>query len=261
MVTPQDNEYHTAILKAARLIKNAEMVSVLTGAGISTPSGVPDFRSAGSGLWTRYFPMEVASLTSFRQHPKRFFEWLRPLASHMCNAEPNPAHHALADLENHGYLDTLITQNIDLLHHKAGSKNILEVHGTLNTLSCTSCYYQTTSESYLDAFIHNGDVPYCPKCGSILKPDVILFEEQLPVKIWQKARKASKQSDLMIIAGSSLVVTPVAGLPIDVLDNGGNLIIINNMSTYIDERAAVVIMDDVASAIPAIAHEVIHGNQ
>jgi NAD-dependent deacetylase len=249
------------IRQAAELIKRASFISVLTGAGSSTPSGVPDFRSAGSGLWTRYMPMEVASLTTFRQHPLRFFEWLRPLASHMYSAEPNPAHRSLAKLEKAGFIHSLITQNIDTLHHKAGSTNILEVHGTLNTLSCTSCYHQTTSEGYLEAFIQHGDIPYCPKCKSILKPDVILFEEQLPIKIWHEARKAALKSDLMIVAGSSLIVMPVAKLPSLVVENGGQVIIINQSDTYMDEQAALMIRDDVASAIPAITNEVLNGNE
>ncbi len=259
MVTPEDLEYTNSVKQVARLIKDAQYVTVLTGAGISTPSGVPDFRSAGSGLWTRYMPMEIASLTTFRHNPVRFFEWLRPLASHMYNAEPNSAHRALAQLEQSGYINTLITQNIDILHHKAGSQHILEVHGTLNTLTCTSCYHRAMSTDYLEAFIDNGDIPKCPKCHNILKPDVILFEEQLPAQIWLDARRATQRSDLMIVAGSSLVVMPVAKFPTDVLENGGSVIVINNSETYVDDLADVVIRNDVASAIPAIADEVIYG--
>src|SRR5258705_13996955 len=122
----------TALEDAAELFRKAKRVVVLTGAGFSTPSGIPDFRSEGTGLWSRDEPLEVASLMTFRTHPERFFEWFRPLAGRIFYAEPNAAHYALAELEQSGRLRAVITQNIDLLHHKAGSKHIIELHGTLN---------------------------------------------------------------------------------------------------------------------------------
>ena len=132
----------TSIKYAAELVRKAKNVVVLTGAGISTPSGIPDFRSEGTGLWSRDEPMEVASLNTFRTDPERFFVWFRPLANQIFNAEPNPAHVALAKLEKAGRVHCIITQNIDTLHHKAGSKNVIEMHGTLRTLSCTQCFHQ-----------------------------------------------------------------------------------------------------------------------
>lgn len=246
------------IHRSATLIRNAHHCIVLTGAGNSTPSGIPDFRSAGSGLWTRYLPMEVASLTIFRQHPERFFEWLRPLADHMLRAQPNPAHKALAKLEDQGFIKTIITQNIDGLHQRAGSKHVLEVHGTLNTLTCAGCYQQYNAESYLGPYIDFGEIPLCPVCGRILKPDVVLFEEQLPVKVWLAAKKAAETCDLMIISGSSLAVMPVAGLPARASQNGARIIIINQSTTYIDEQADYVIVGDVANIIPSIAEQLIN---
>jgi NAD-dependent deacetylase len=241
------------IRQAAKLLKNAKYSVVLTGAGSSTPSGIPDFRSPGSGLWTRYLPMEVASLSAFRYDPKKFFEWLRPLASHMLNAEPNPAHKSLARLERAGYINTIITQNIDTLHQRAGSKHVLEVHGTFESLTCVQCYHQYESGNFINPYIDDGVIPQCPKCEGILKPDVVLFEEQLPIRTWLQAQNASECCDLMLIAGTSLEVMPVAGLPTRAVERGARLIIINQSETYIDPRADVLIRGDVAEYIPKIA--------
>ncbi|MBC8331598.1 MAG: NAD-dependent deacylase [Anaerolineae bacterium] len=246
----------SAIHEVATLIRSSRNTVALTGAGSSTPSGIPDFRSAGSGLWARFLPMEVASLTAFRHNPERFFEWLRPLASHMLNAQPNDAHIALAELEKAGCLHTIITQNIDGLHQRAGSQHVLEVHGTLNTLSCIGCYQKISSQGYIDQYIHKGIIPRCPECNRILKPDTVLFEEQLPAKIWLQARKAAENCEVMIVAGSSLLVMPVAGLPMKAVENGAKLIIINRSETYIDERATALLNGDVAEIIPEIAAQI-----
>jgi NAD-dependent deacetylase len=244
--------------KAAALIRKAQYTVALTGAGSSTPSGIPDFRSNGSGLWARYLPMEVASLTAFRQQPERFFDWLRPLASHMLTAQPNAAHLALAQLEKCNYLKVLITQNIDGLHQRAGSTNVLQVHGTLSTLTCIGCYQQVSAEEYATPYIEQGIIPLCRTCGQYLKPDVVLFEEQLPAQIWLKARRAAEVCDLMIIAGTSLIVSPVAQLPERARKNGAKIIIVNKTPTYMDEQAEVLLAGDVADIIPAITDEVMH---
>lgn len=246
-----------SIRQASHLIKKTKAGVVFTGAGISTPSGIPDFRSEGSGLWTKYMPMEVVSLTAFRHNPDRFFSWLRPLASHMLSARPNPAHIAIAELQKEGYFETVITQNIDGLHQRAGSRNILEIHGTFNTLTCVGCYKQYDSTPYIDPYIEKGQMPQCSQCGSILKPDVILYEEQLPINIWLQAEQASKQCDLMLVAGTSLEVIPSAKLPLYAVENKAFLIVVNNTETYIDVRADVVIRGDVADILPLIAQEII----
>jgi NAD-dependent deacetylase len=243
---------------AAKLIREAVHAVVFTGAGISTPSGIPDFRSAGSGLWTRYNPMEVASLTAFRYHPEKFFGWLRGLVLTMIQAQPNPAHIALAQLEQAGAIQTIITQNIDRLHQRAGSKHVLEVHGSMSTLTCTSCYQQYDSDPFIKSYLEIGEMPRCPNCGNVLKPDVVLFEEQLPFRTWLQAQSETKECDLMLVCGSSLEVIPVAHLPYQALESGAHLIIINDTPTYIDERADVVLREDVAEAIPRIAAEAIH---
>jgi len=248
-----------AIEDAAELFRQAKRIVVLTGAGISSPSGIPDFRSEGSGLWSRAEPMEVASLTTFRISPERFFNWFRPLAGQIFNARPNAAHKALAELENAGYKITVVTQNIDGLHQKAGSVQVVEMHGSLRTLSCTQCFKKVGSDPFLQSYIGEGKIPQCLSCNGILKPDVILFGEQLPQSAWLEAQRATRQCDLMLVAGSSLEVLPVAGLPMQALDRGAHLIVINNTSTYVNVRADVVLMDDVACIIPEITNRVLHG--
>lgn len=249
----------TALDDAAELFRNAKRAVVLTGAGISTPSGIPDFRSEGTGLWARDEPLETASLSTFRTAPEKFFNWFRPLANQIFYAQPNPAHVALAEFEQAGYQQIIITQNIDGLHQKAGSQHVVEMHGTIRTLSCTQCYKQFPSEEYLKPFIENGAIPLCANCNGILKPDVILFGEQLPQSAWQAAQRATRECDLMLVAGSSLEVLPVAGLPIQALDHGAHLIVINNTTTYVNARADIVITDNVATIIPEIMKRAIHG--
>ena len=249
----------TDIEYTAELILNSKHTVVLTGAGISTPSGIPDFRSEGTGLWASQEAMDAASLAIFRVDPERFFFWFRPLAAQIFNASPNPAHIALAELENAGYIRTIITQNIDILHQKAGSRHIIETHGTLKTLTCTQCFQQVGSDAYLEPFIRHGELPKCARCGAILKPDVILFGEQLPQKAWFQAQRESRACDLMLVAGSSLEVLPVAGLPMQAIDRGAHLVILNNTETYLNVRADTAIIEDIADILPAIAKKVING--
>ena len=252
-------ETQSAIDFAAELFRQAKHAVSLTGAGLSTPSDIPDFRSTGTGLWSRDEPMEVASLSTFRTAPELFFDWFRPLASQIFNAQPNTAHLSLAKLEKAGRIHSIITQNIDMLHQKAGSQTVIEMHGTMKTLTCTECYHKVESVLYLDTFAENGKLPLCPQCGSILKPDVILFGEQLPQAAWFKAQREARQCDLMLIVGSSLEVLPVAGLPMQALDRGAHLIIVNNVPTYLNIRADVALTEDAAVVIPAIVEKVLYG--
>ena len=258
-MTSQTAQAIASLEFAADLIRQSKRTVILTGAGISTPSGIPDFRSEGSGLWSRDEPMEVASLNTFRVAPERFYQWFRPLARQIFNAQPNPAHLALAKMEAAGFVRMIMTQNIDVLHQKAGSQRVAEMHGTLATLSCTHCFQQTKSEDFLQPFIDGGAIPHCPKCGAVMKPDVILFGEQLPQKAWLEAQREARQCDLMLVVGSSLEVLPVAGLPMQVVDRGAHLIIINNTPTYINVRADIVFMDNVETILPEIIKRAIHG--
>ncbi len=257
-MTSASPETVQTIAHAVALIKKSHRTVTLTGAGISTSSGIPDFRSPLIGLWNRYEPMEVASLSAFRHNPEKFYAWLRPLAVQMVAAQPNCAHQALADLQNQGFISAIITQNIDGLLTRAGATNVLEVHGSMQTMSCTNCYRQFLSSLFIDSYIAHGTIPTCQVCGSILKPDVILYDEQLPVKTWHKAEEATQECDLMLVAGTSLEVMPSARLPIQALNHGAGLIIVNNGETFLDVRADVVIHADVAEVLPAIAYEVIH---
>jgi NAD-dependent deacetylase len=250
-------EKKLAIEQAARLVQKARRVVALTGAGISTPSGIPDFRSEESGLWKRYNPFEVASLSAFRYRPENFFNWLREIVLEIDAAYPNPAHEALARLEETDNQITIITQNVDGLHQRAGSRHVLEIHGTLQTATCIRCYQKYATEGILRPFLLTGEIARCEGCGGLLKPDIILFEEQLPYKTWMKAQEACKNSDLMIVIGSSLEVMPVAGLPMLALEhNNAPLIIINKTTTYLDVRASHLFHDDVAEIIPALVAEV-----
>ncbi len=247
------------ILYAAELLKQSQRSVVLTGAGFSTPSGIPDFRSEGTGLWSKVDSMDVASLDTFRKAPEKFYGWVRPLIGQILRAEPNPAHYAIARLEAAGVVRTVLTQNIDILHQKAGSKNVIELHGTLRTVSCSHCFRQFDSDGFIETLVRAGTSPCCPDCGSLLKPDVILFGEQLPVRAWQAAETAARTCDLMLVAGSSLEVLPVAGLPLKALDAGAHLIIVNQTPTYLGVRADAVVLGDVAEIIPEIAKRVLDG--
>ena len=246
-----------SIERAASLFQESHHSVVLTGAGISTPSGIPDFRSAGSGLWQKYNPMEVASLTTFRTRPEMFYEWFRPLSKLIVDAVPNPAHEALAKIEEGGYIQETITQNIDGLHQRAGSNIVHEVHGTLNTLTCGKCFTKYDSGEFVQSYIEEGCIPQCKACSNILKPDVVFFEEQLPVETWQAAEKAINECDLLLVAGSSLEVVPVAHLPYIAVNRRAKLIVVNNTPTYIDSRADVVFNQDVVDVIPEISNVLI----
>lgn len=245
-------------IRCARdIIRGCKHGVVLTGAGISTPSGIPDFRSPDIGLWSKFDPMEVASLSAFRYDPVEFYKNLRGLTELVFSAYPNAAHTAIARLEQAGYIHTVITQNVDLLHQRAGSKNVLEVHGTFRTLTCVWCFTKVSSEDYIGPYLQEGLVPTCPKCGHYLKPDLVLFGEQLPSQTWLKALQASRNCDLMIVAGSSLEVLPVAGLPMRALENGAHLILINFSQTYLDVRADVVFHQDVDTILPSLVDQVL----
>ena len=243
---------------AAELIRESAYCVALTGAGISTPSGNPDFRTPGSGIWTKYNPMEVASLSAFRYHPTRFYSWLRPFVSCLFQAEPNPAHTALAQLEKNQKLKSVITQNIDGLHQKAGSKHVIEVHGTFKTLTCLGCYQQIqATDQFLADFLAGDENPSCPNCGKLLKPDIILYEEQLPAQQWKAARQEVMTCDLLIILGSSLTVTPTCDLPYTAIARGARMIILNRMGTHLDEQADISIQGDLETLLPMITDKVI----
>jgi NAD-dependent deacetylase len=240
------------IERALALLASSERTVALTGAGISTPSGIPDFRSVNSGLWSGVDPMEVASIYAFKRRPEAFYDWIRPVARLTTEARPNAAHKALAQLEACGLLQAVITQNIDMLHGKAGSKNVYEVHGHWREATCLRCYAIYPAVPHLDVFIDTGEVPYCESCGGVLKPNVILFGEQLPVRVMNEASKLARTCDLMIVVGSSLLVAPAGDLPLLAVKSNARLIIINLEATHLDEMADVVIHADVVDVLPRL---------
>ena len=244
------------IEQAAGLIEAASNIVALTGAGISTPSGIPDFRSPDSGLWNEYNPMDVASIMAFRQNPANFYRWVRPLALKAKQAKPNPAHYALAELEAAGKLKGVITQNIDGLHQAAGSKTVFEVHGHARQMTCLTCYTLHEAEPIFAQFLADGQVPHCA-CGGVLKPNVILFGEYLPVEILHQAKNLVAEADLLIVAGSSLEVAPISDLPSQGLDQQVKIIIINFHSTYLDDQANLVIRHDLVDVLPEITQRVL----
>ncbi len=238
---------------AAQFLKAAKYTVAFTGAGISTPSGIPDFRSPNTGLWEDVDPIAVASIYGFRQNPQAFYKWIYPLTQLTMNARPNPAHNALAKLETLGLLKAIITQNIDMLHTRAGSETVFELHGHLREATCIHCFTVYPAEPIIQQFLSDRKVPHCPKCGDVIKPNVILFGEQLPIQQLMGAQDAARKADLMVIIGSSLEVAPASDLPLLALRNGAKLIIINIEPTPFDSRAAVVIHADAAEILPEIA--------
>lgn len=246
-----------AIRRAAELLGSARHAVVFTGAGISTPSGIPDFRSHGSGLWQRFNPMEVASIHTFMQRPDRFYDWLRPLLRDIWKSEANPAHLALARLEQHGVVKVVITQNIDALHQRAGSSQVLEVHGSLRTMTCPQCRQVLPTDQFRAELEVADEMPRCPGCGRVLKPDIVLFGEMLPANTWTQAEAHCRQADVLLVAGSSLEVWPAASLPEMAVDSHAALIINNLTPTPLDSSAEVLIPLDVAEAIPQITDLVV----
>jgi NAD-dependent deacetylase len=240
-----------AIARAAEILHGARRVVALTGAGISRPSGIPDFRSEG-GLWTRDDPMVVASLAGFRADPRRFYSWVQPLIDTIRVALPNPAHLALAQIEREGRLTAVITQNIDGLHQRAGSHQVYELHGHIRSATCLDCEHQVPGQSLIEPVRH-GKIPRC-LCGGLFKPDIVLFDELLPRGLFWLAQRAIEHCDVVLVAGTALEVAPVCELPLAGLRRGARLIIVNQSETYLDDRADVVLHEDVAEALPEIVN-------
>lgn len=240
------------VQQAAVWLAQSTYAVAFTGAGISTPSGIPDFRSADSGLWEQVEPMEVASIFGFRQHPRAFYDWVRPLARTIMQASPNSAHLALADFEAQGRLKSVITQNIDMLHTRAGSLTVRELHGHLREMTCIQCFRQYPAAGYLERLLEDNEMPRC-QCGGVLKPDCILFGEQLPYQALQDAKNDARKCDLMFVIGSSLEVEPASSLPGLAQRNGAKLVMINLEPTFLDHRADLVFHEDAAVVLPCIA--------
>jgi NAD-dependent deacetylase len=242
----------TAAARLAGLIRSADSVVALTGAGISVPSGIPDFRSPGTGLWENVDPMEVAHIDVFHRDPERFWSFYGDRFQTLEDKRPNRAHFALAVLEQAGFLDAVITQNIDRLHARAGSRELIEVHGTIAHSSCLGCGARYPIEDVrARQRTDPAGVPRC-RCGEPLKPDVVLFGEYLPVEALARAEQYAAGADLMLCLGSSLEVYPVAQLPRLTLAAGGQIAIMTKGPTPLDARAAVRLGGDIVDELDAL---------
>jgi NAD-dependent deacetylase len=221
--------------RLAELIESRQPCVVLTGAGVSTESGIPDFRSP-TGIWAEFDPLEYASLDAFRMDPAKVWSFYAPRFAMLTEAEPNAAHVAIAELERRGLVKAVVTQNIDLLHERAGSRDVVEVHGSIRTSSCLACgaaYPLAEVAAQLEA----RDAPACPECGELLKPDVVFFGELLPESAIERAYELAREADLLLIVGSALEVWPVAELPLVTRRTGGTVAIVNRGPTARDGDA------------------------
>jgi NAD-dependent deacetylase len=241
----------TGVERLAELLREAGSAVALTGAGVSVPSGIPDFRTPETGLWAKVDPMEVAHIDVFERDPARFWSYYRPRFASLGDKRPNPAHEALAELERRGLIEGVITQNIDRLHRAAGSRNVVEVHGSIETSSCTRCATSFGLEE-VDALFDEHGVAICSHCRGNVKPDVVLFGELLPESAMTRAHDLAERADLMLCVGSSLAVHPVAGLPQVTLERGGRLALVTKGPTPYDGDAELKLEGEVDAELTAL---------
>ena len=241
----------TKAAELAGLLRESRSAVVLTGAGISVPSGIPDFRSPGTGIWENVDPFEVATIDAFHRDTRKFWDFYRPRFEMLGDKLPNPAHDAVAELERRGLVDAVVTQNVDRLHHRAGSQRVIEVHGSIASSSCTTCGASWPLEEVETLFGDDG-VAECTGCMGKVKPDVVLFGELLPEDAMNEARRLAAGADLMICVGSSLAVYPVAGLPELTLGAGGSLAVITQGPTPYDGEADIRMHGDVVEELTAV---------
>lgn len=244
------------IQKAAELLLDSKEAIALTGAGISTESGIPDFRSEG-GIWEKYKPEIYGNIEAFLKNPAKFWEMAQKIAPNIFKAKPNPGHYALAELERMDLIKAVITQNIDELHQKAGSIIVYEVHGSVNRFICLGCRASYTKEQILRKIKKEKKYgPSCEYCAAPLKPSVVLFGEGLPRFEKYQSQALAQKADVMLIAGSSLSVAPICDLPLYTLREKGDLIIVNDQPTDLDEKATVVIRHKTGTVLPLIVEEI-----
>jgi NAD-dependent deacetylase len=238
--------------RLAELIRGAERAVVLTGAGVSVPSGIPDFRTPGTGLWEKVDPMEVAHIDAWRRDPDRFWSFYGQRFASLIDKRPNPAHEALAELERRGLVRGVITQNVDRLHRLAGTRRLVEVHGSIDWSICLRCGGRQSLEHVVDLLAASDGAPECPACIAPLKPDVTLFGELLSERVLAEAQTLATEADLMLCVGSSLEVYPVAGLPALTLGGGGRLALVTRGPTPYDRDAEVKLDGDVVDELGAV---------
>jgi len=225
-------------------IKNIKKIAFVTGAGISQESGIPTFRGK-DGFWRNYDPMKLATIDAFYDNPKLVWEWYNDRRKNIFAAQPNLGHKAISELEKFVKV-VVLTQNIDGLHQKAGSSEVLELHGSIIKIKCSVCDFK---DEIMTEF---SEIPPLCKCGNILRPDVVWFGESLPQDVWQKAMIVANQCDLMIIAGTSLVVSPANTLPIYAKQNNAILIEVNPENTEMSSEMDLVIRDTSAITLPKL---------
>ena len=240
-----DDQLHLA----AEIWRDSDHAVALTGAGISVGSGIPDFRSPG-GLWTRFNPMEVATLTALRANPKRVWEFLVEAALTFGTSKPNPAHTVLAEMEEAGKLDAVITQNIDNLHREAGSKQVVEFHGNGMRFYCMRCKENKDPDLVKD--LAPEDLPWTCHCGGVIRPDFVFFGEQIPARAMAETTAHVANADLMLIVGTSGEVSPANSLPHQVKRRGGRVIEINYGSSAFGSMPDAVLRAKAEEALPLL---------
>jgi NAD-dependent deacetylase len=243
------------IVKAAEVLQSATYAIALTGAGISTESGIPDFRSRG-GLWEKYDPAEYATIQAFNADPEKVWRMLFDMSDITHNARPNPGHEALAELERIGVLRHIITQNIDNLHQEAGSRSVIEYHGNASRLECLNCGATYSREQFATAIAGERVPPRCMKCGSILKPSVIFFGELIPQEALFRSQEAAHKADVVLVVGTSAIVYPAAGIPLIAKQRNAVIIEFNTERTGLTDYATdIFILGMAGTTLPELVKQ------
>ncbi len=249
-----NNLLEKQLKRAAEILARSKYAIVFTGAGVSTESGIPDFRGP-QGLWKRVDP-EKFTISYFISNPDEVWELFVNYLMISSDVKPNPAHKAIAELEALGIVKSVITQNVDGLHQRAGSRKVIELHGNLRYAVCINCGNRISLEEAIKLFEKKNSAPRCPKCGGLLKPDVVFFGEPLPQGALKAAFEEARKADVVLVVGSSLVVTPAAYVPMIAKENGAKLIIVNLEETAMDHLADVVIRGRAGEILPKIVERV-----
>jgi len=249
-----------SIDRVVDLLSRRPTCVALTGAGLSTRSGLPDFRSPATGLWARLETLpereaRVMTLQGFKENPEAFYQRFSFLLEKILAAEPNPAHLALAQLEANGYLQAIVTQNGDMLHQKAGSQQVLEIHGSIASATCISCYRADDGLIHWRRLLADGTLPRCSHCGGIMKPDVILSGEQLPARLAVKARQLLRECEVILAAGTAVAGGPAMDWVEQALARGKKLSIVNASPTILDLAAYATVRADVVEALPLMVQK------
>ena len=241
------------VAQAAEVLRRCKRAIALTGAGISVDSGIPDFRSAG-GLWTKYEPMEYATIQAFRASPEKVWEMLLEVDDLVHNAQPNPGHRALAELERAGYVGGIVTQNIDGLHQRAGSTDVVEFHGSAARLVCEPCGRSLAADT-----MSRGVMPRCERCHQPLKPDIVFFGEAIPKHALEGAFRLAEACDAVLVVGTSATVSPASEVPVLARRNGADLLEFNLERTPLSSLASVCVLGSASETLPALVEALRRG--